>query len=80
MNAGAFSRHGVNVKCEFENVPEIVVEKHKVLRILINLLRNEKYACEAGSGWDLACRKCRARSRSEFTLELPLKSSENICD
>jgi len=28
-------------------VPQIVVEKHKVLQILVNLLRNAKYACEA---------------------------------
>ena len=47
MNAGAFTRHGVNLKCEFEDVPEIVVEKHKVLQILVNLLRNARYACEA---------------------------------
>jgi signal transduction histidine kinase len=47
MNAGAFTRHGVNLKCEFEDVPEIVVEKHKVLQILVNLLRNARHACEA---------------------------------
>ncbi len=47
MNAGAFTRHGVSLKCEFEDVPEIVTEKHKILQILINLLRNAKYACEA---------------------------------
>ena len=47
MNMGAFNRHGVSVKCEFEDVPEIVVEKHKVLQILVNLLRNAKYACES---------------------------------
>src|SRR6266850_1284844 len=47
MNMGAFNRHGVSVKCNFEEVPQIVVEKHKVLQILVNLLRNAKYACEA---------------------------------
>jgi signal transduction histidine kinase len=47
MNVGAFTRHGVNLKCDFEDVPEIVVEKHKVLQILVNLLRNAKYACDA---------------------------------
>jgi len=52
MNAGAFARHGVSVKCEFEEVPEIVVEKHKILQILINLLRNAKYACEASTRAD----------------------------
>jgi signal transduction histidine kinase len=52
MNTGAFSRHGVSVRCEIEEVPEIVVEKHKILQILINLLRNAKYACEASSKAD----------------------------
>jgi signal transduction histidine kinase len=47
MNAGAFTRHGVSVKCDYESVPEIVAEKHKILQILVNLLRNAKYACEA---------------------------------
>ena len=40
---------GLSVKCDYEDVPEIVVEKHKVLQILINLLRNAKYACEASA-------------------------------
>jgi signal transduction histidine kinase len=52
MNVGAFNRHGVSVKCDFEDVPEIVVEKHKVLQILVNLLRNAKYACEAAERKD----------------------------
>jgi PAS domain S-box-containing protein len=47
MNVGSFTRHGVSLKCEFNDVPEIVVEKHKVLQILVNLLRNAKHACEA---------------------------------
>jgi PAS domain S-box-containing protein len=52
MNSGSFSRHGVTLKCEFEDVPEILVEKHKVLQILVNLLRNAKYACESSSTSD----------------------------
>ena len=52
MNVGAFSRHGVSLKCEFDDVPEIVVEKHKVLQILVNLLRNAKYACDASDRKD----------------------------
>jgi signal transduction histidine kinase len=52
MNMGAFNRHGVSVKCNFEEVSEIVVEKHKVLQILVNLLRNAKYACEAAQRTD----------------------------
>jgi PAS domain S-box-containing protein len=47
MTSGAFTRHGVTLQRNYEEVPVIAVEKHKVLQILINLLRNAKYACEA---------------------------------
>jgi PAS domain S-box-containing protein len=46
LNAGAFERHGVRLKREFGNVPAITVDKHKVLQILVNLVRNAKYACD----------------------------------
>jgi len=46
LNAEAFSRHGVTLACEFEEVPAITVDKHRVLQILVNLIRNAKYACE----------------------------------
>jgi PAS domain S-box-containing protein len=45
LNAGALQRHGVEVVREFEDVPAINIEKHKVLQILVNLVRNAKYAC-----------------------------------
>lgn len=46
MNAGALSRHDVRVIREYKCAPEITVEKHKVLQILVNLIRNAKYACD----------------------------------
>jgi len=49
MNAGALQRHEVVLTKEFEPVPVINVEKHKVLQILVNLIRNAKYACDEGS-------------------------------
>jgi signal transduction histidine kinase len=49
MNGAAFDRHGVDVTREFEDVPLVRVEKHKVLQILINLLRNAKYALDASN-------------------------------
>ena len=63
MNTGAFTRHGVSLKCDFEDVPEIIVEKHKVLQILINLLRNAKYACEASEKPDKQVAICIANQR-----------------
>ena len=46
LNAGAFVRHGVTLHREFSEVPAITVDKHKVLQILVNLVRNAKYACD----------------------------------
>jgi signal transduction histidine kinase len=46
MNLGGLSRHGVRLEREFEEVPVIELEKHKVLQILVNLVRNAKYACD----------------------------------
>jgi len=46
MNDGAMTRHEVQVIREFEDVPPITVDRHKVFQILINLLRNAKYACD----------------------------------
>ena len=47
MKAAAFQQHGVKVACEFHAVPAVRVDKHKVLQILVNLLRNANYALEA---------------------------------
>jgi signal transduction histidine kinase len=46
MNEGALSRHRVEVIREFNPVPPMNVEKHKILQILVNLIRNAKYACD----------------------------------
>ncbi|HYR57984.1 MAG TPA: ATP-binding protein, partial [Chthoniobacteraceae bacterium] len=44
MNGAAFVRHRVEIVREFEDVPAVRVDKHKVLQILINIIRNAKYA------------------------------------
>jgi PAS domain S-box-containing protein len=48
MHSGAYLRHAVNLVREYEEVPPITVDKHKVLQILVNLLHNAKYACDEG--------------------------------
>lgn len=46
MNAGGFERHCVVVTREYEPMPNVVVDKHKVLQILVNIMRNAKYAMD----------------------------------
>ncbi|WP_051749295.1 ATP-binding protein [Nevskia soli] len=46
MNEGSCSRHGIKTVREYGEVPPIKVDKHRVLQVLVNLLRNAKHACD----------------------------------
>jgi PAS domain S-box-containing protein len=47
MNVESFAHHEVRVVRDFAEVPPVTVEKHKILQILVNLVRNAKHACQA---------------------------------
>jgi signal transduction histidine kinase len=49
MNANGLHRSGINVIQELQDIPPIMLEKHKVLQILVNLVRNAMQACEGSS-------------------------------
>jgi PAS domain S-box-containing protein len=44
IHAGGLERHNVEIVRDYEKVPDIVADKHKVPQILINLIGNAKYA------------------------------------
>jgi len=46
MNNDALVRHEVQVVREYIATPSVPVDKHKVLQILVNLVRNAKYALD----------------------------------
>ncbi len=46
MNAGSLLRHEVTVERDFPFVPAALGERAKVLQILVNLIRNAKFACD----------------------------------
>jgi PAS domain S-box-containing protein len=46
MNVGAMERHQIKLLREYSEIPPVLVEKHKVLQVLVNLIRNAKYACD----------------------------------
>ena len=53
MNAEALARHQVKLFREYDpHVSAITVEKHKVLQVLVNLVRNAKYACDESGRQD----------------------------
>lgn len=46
LSAGTFTRHGIELRREFEPTAPITIDKHKVLQILVNLIRNAVNACD----------------------------------
>ena len=46
MNAGSLARHDVDIARDYGSRPVVTLEKHKVLQILVNLVRNAKHACD----------------------------------
>lgn len=46
MNAGSLARHDVDIARDYQVRPVVTLDKHKVLQILVNLIRNAKYACD----------------------------------
>ncbi|MGO8765253.1 MAG: ATP-binding protein [Limisphaerales bacterium] len=46
INNAALTRHHVEIVREFADVPPIPTKRHNVLQILVNLIRNAKYACD----------------------------------
>jgi PAS domain S-box-containing protein len=59
MNVSGLLRHEIEVVKDFQDMPQVTVEKHKVLQILVNLIRNAKHACDAT---DLQQRKLTIRT------------------
>src|SRR6185436_19543896 len=49
MHTAALARHGVLVVREYQDIPLISMDKHKVLQILVNLIRNAKYAMDSAA-------------------------------
>jgi PAS domain S-box-containing protein len=49
INAAALDRHRVELQRDLEPVPPLLVDKHRVLQILVNLVSNAKYALTAGA-------------------------------
>lgn len=58
INAGGLERFGIEVCREFEDLPPVVLDKHKVMQILINLISNAKYAMAQNAP---GCRKLTLR-------------------
>jgi signal transduction histidine kinase len=44
INRAGFEREGIEIVREYSDLPQVTVDKHKVLQILVNLITNAKHA------------------------------------
>lgn len=52
LNSAALERHGVTLERRYRDDSVVTTDRHKVLQILVNLLRNAKYACDENGRMD----------------------------
>jgi nitrogen-specific signal transduction histidine kinase len=45
-------RHDIKLQREYSQMQPVLLDKHKVLQILVNLIRNAKHAFEDSAGND----------------------------
>jgi len=71
MNESALIRHEVKLVREYDPAsPEITVDKHKVMQVLINLVRNAKYACDDSGSTEkrIVARVVSGRDRVKISI------------
>ena len=68
MNVGAFERHGVLLDRRFSTAPPVRVDRHRVLQILINLIRNAKYALDDAQ-----------RTDKRITISIAPADGKSVC-
>ena len=67
MNEAGLTRHGITVVREFSEVPDVAIDKHKALQILVNLIRNAEHALMAASSRE-----------KRLTIRVSLASSDRV--
>jgi signal transduction histidine kinase len=70
LNAAALDRHGISVILEFGETPPLSVDRHKVLQILVNLIRNAKHAMDepAAQGKQMTLRISHESSTARISV------------
>lgn len=74
MNAGALARHRVTIVKNLADLPELPLDRHRLLQILVNLISNAKHAMHDKAGQDpcitLVSRLAEVAGRSILSIEV----------
>jgi ligand-binding sensor domain-containing protein/signal transduction histidine kinase len=70
INSAGLTRHAIEVVRDFQASPEACIDRHKAMQILVNILSNAKFACNASNRPDkkLIIRLTEAEGRFEVTV------------
>ncbi len=70
LNIGSVERHHIRLVRDYAKVPSILTDKHKVLQILVNLIRNSKHACDESGHQEkeITLRVCNGDGRVKFSI------------
>ena len=74
IHGGAYARHGITVERDYIPVAKLSVDKHAVLQVLVNLLHNAKYACDASNRPD---KRVTVRVRDAGAGRVKIEVSDN---
>lgn len=70
LDAEDFGRHGIVMTWDFASLPPVLIDKHRVLEILINLIQNAKRACVDSQRADKHVAIQIERTRSGVTISV----------
>jgi len=68
INIAGLTRHGIEVIREYEDLPQVSIDKQKVLQILVNLISNSKYSLSNNDSMD-----------KRLTLRVRKQDENNVC-
>jgi len=71
----SLARHAIQIERDFQQLPAIAAEKHKILQILLNLLRNAKQALSKGDSTHTRSIHIRIRRLEESRVSLAVEDN-----
>lgn len=69
IQGAAYERHGIKIVRDYDPLPTISTDKHRILQIIVNLLNNAKYACDATNRKD-KCVTVRLKPGAEGRVKI----------
>jgi signal transduction histidine kinase len=70
MNGESMARHAVTVVRDFREAPSVNVDKHKLMQILVNLMRNGVQSCVAADPPEMQLTVCVANGNGSVKISV----------